>query len=349
MKTAIITLPFHVNYGGYLQAYALQTVLKQMGHKAYVISFSQQPTWRIWISYLKWKILRLVRNNYGVEDSFKDFFMLKINKKFFRTINDIRESDFEAYVVGSDQVWRKKFIKNLPYAYLAFTKGWNVKRIAYAPSFGITEWDYTDEETSMCRSLINSFDSISVRETSGADLCEEYFNRTPFVALDPTLIAEKSVYMRLLNKSIKNVGTFIYYVKKNEAALDINEVLKALDCKKHKEVYLPCDGYSTDKLPTVPEWLSYIANADLVLTDSFHACVFCMLFHKPFLVMPSGWGGKSRFETLLAPLGLENHILTTLPSEKQMSVFSKKINWNDVDAKINEKRKASLSFLKELF
>ena len=201
----------------------------------------------------------------------------------------------------------------------------------------------------MCRSLINSFDSISVRETSGADLCEEYFNRTPFVALDPTLIAEKSAYMRLLNKSIKNVGTFIYYVKKNEAALDINEVLKALDCKKHKEVYLPCDGYSTDKLPTVPEWLSYIANADLVLTDSFHACVFCMLFHKPFLVMPSGWGGKSRFETLLAPLGLENHILTTLPSEKQMSVFSKKINWNDVDAKINEKRKASLSFLKELF
>lgn len=83
MKTAIITLPFHVNYGGYLQAYALQTVLKQMGHKAYVVSFSQQPTWRIWISYLKWKILRLVRNNYGVEDSFKDFFMLKINKKFF--------------------------------------------------------------------------------------------------------------------------------------------------------------------------------------------------------------------------------------------------------------------------
>lgn len=349
MKTAIITLPFHVNYGGYLQAYALQTVLKQMGHKAYVVSFSQQPTWRIWISYLKWKILRLVKNNYGVEDSFKDFFMLEINKKFFRTINGIRESDFEAYVVGSDQVWRKKFIKNLPYAYLAFTKGWNVKRIAYAPSFGIAEWDYTDEETSMCRSLINSFDSISVRETSGADLCEEYFNRTPFVALDPTLIADKSAYTRLLNKNIKNVGTFIYYVKKNEAALDINEVLKALDCKKHKEVYLPCEGYPTDKLPTVPEWLSYIANADLVLTDSFHACVFCMLFHKPFLVMPSGWGGKSRFETLLAPLGLENHILTTLPSEKQMSVFCKNINWNDVDAKINEKRNASLSFLKEQF
>ena len=106
-------------------------VLKQMGHKAYVVSFSQQPTWRIWISYLKWKILRLVRNNYGVEDSFKDFFMLEINKKFFRTINDIRESDFEAYVVGSDQVWRKKFIKNLPYAYLAFTKGWNVKKGLY--------------------------------------------------------------------------------------------------------------------------------------------------------------------------------------------------------------------------
>ena len=113
MKTAIITLPFHVNYGGYLQAYALQMVLKQMGHKAYVISFSQQPTWRIWISYLKWKILRLVRNNYGVEDSFKDFFMLKINKKFFRTINDIRESDFEAYVVGSDQVWRPLYVPNI--------------------------------------------------------------------------------------------------------------------------------------------------------------------------------------------------------------------------------------------
>ena len=111
MKIAIITLPFHVNYGGYLQAYALQSVLKEIGHKVSIIMIDKSPKWRILVSYIKWKIQNLFRNQYGIEDSFKDFLMLKINKKYFAKVEDIKENDFDAYVVGSDQIWRKKFIK----------------------------------------------------------------------------------------------------------------------------------------------------------------------------------------------------------------------------------------------
>lgn len=349
MKIAIITLPFHVNYGGYLQAYALQSVLKEIGHKVSIIMIDKSPQWRIWVSYIKWKIQNLFRNQYGIEDSFKDFLMLKINKKYFAKVGDIKENDFDAYVVGSDQVWRKKFIKDLSFAFLAFAKPWRVKRIAYAPSFGISEWDYTDDETTMCRELLSIFDFVSIREDSGVELCKKHFGVIPTVVLDPTLIAPKKVYMSLLNRQKIDVGAFIYYVKKNEAILDVNELLEKLGYKNYKEVILPCENYPIKKLPTVSKWLSYIAYADIVLTDSFHACVFCLLFHKPFLVMPSGWGGKSRFQTLLAPLGLENHILTEFPTENITSYLNKKIDWADIDSKLNDKRNISLSFLKNCF
>lgn len=346
MKIAIITLPFHVNYGGYLQAYALQYVLNGLGNKTSVVVFDKYPKWRVWMSYLKWKLLQKKRILYGVEDSFKDFLMLKINKAYYKSFNEIQKRDFDGYVVGSDQVWRKKFVKNLTYAFLGFTKDWNVKRIAYAPSFGITEWDYTQDETLMCRGLLSKFDKVSVREKSGEELCEEHLGVKPFIALDPTLIAPKSAYVQLLDKKIEKGGTFIYFVKKNEAKVDVMDVLNALKISKYKEVKLPCKGYITGKLPTVSAWLSYIVNADVVLTDSFHACVFCLIFHKPFLVMPCGWGGKSRFESLLSPLGLDYRVIIDM-SQDLSALLYRKVEWKEIDKKMAEKRNASLKFLSE--
>lgn len=344
MKIAIVTLPFHVNYGGYLQAYALQNVLKRMGHKASVIMFDLHPQWRIWASYLKWKVWRRVKRQYGIEDSFKDFLMLHINKRYYRQVEDIQEDDFDAFVVGSDQVWRKKFVKNLFLAFLAFTKNWDVKRLAYAPSFGITDWDYTDEETVMCKDMLKRFTMVSVREKSGVDLCKRNLDVNPILALDPTLIAPKSIYIHLIDKRIENVGTFVYYVKKNEASIKVQDVLSTLNCGKYKEIALPCEGVATENLPTVSLWLSFIANADYVLTDSFHACVFCLLFHKPFLAMPSGWGGKSRFESLLVPLGLEYRILqqTTLDI---CSRINKNIDWDGIDELMAEASRKSFANL----
>lgn len=344
MKIAIITLPFHVNYGGYLQAYALQNVLKQLGHKASVIIFDLHPQWRIWASYLKWKVWGCVKKQYGVEDSFKDFLMCHINKCYYRHKEDIQECDFDAFIVGSDQVWRKKFIKDLSLAFLVFTKKWDVKRLAYAPSFGITDWDYTDEETIMCKNMLKRFTMVSVREQSGVDLCKRFLGVNPMLALDPTLIAPKSIYLPLIDKRIENVGTFVYYVKKNDVSINMQDVLAALYCSKYTEVALPCEGVALEKLPTISQWLSFIANTDYVLTDSFHACVFCLMFHKPFLVMPSSWGGKSRFESLLSPLRLEYRILQQMTPDV-FSRMNKKIDWKCVDEMITETSRKSLASL----
>lgn len=343
MKIAILTLPLHVNYGGYLQAYALQKTLEGMGHKVSLLVFDKQSKWHTWASYIKWKMMNPFRNVYGVEDSFRDFFMLNINKAYYKCSSDISRNDFNIYVVGSDQVWRKKFIKDLSLAFLQFTEGWHVKRIAYAPSFGNAAWDYTKEETDMCKKLLSKFESVSVREESGVELCKDYFDVESKVVLDPTLIAPKQIYDRLLKKQYSDVGTFVYFVKRNAVSFDYSKVLSSLASRKYKEVFLPCSGISSGKLPTIQEWLSSIVHADNVLTDSFHACVFCLLYHKDFWVMPSAWGGRSRFETLLEPLGLGDRIL--LSEENFHHKVKSVINWQIVDKKLSKLIESSQKYL----
>ena len=172
MRIGILTLPLHTNYGGILQAYALQTILTRKGHDVYVIEKEQKPfgvsPWRLPVKichrvadnltgkskpiFPEWR----QRRELPVIRQHTDRFIGKhIRRKTFGKYSDIGEQDFDGIVVGSDQVWRPQYFDDIRTAYLNFAKGWNIRRMAYAASFGTDVWEYTDRQTEACGCLLS--------------------------------------------------------------------------------------------------------------------------------------------------------------------------------------------------
>ena len=99
------------------------------------------------------------------------------------------EGEYDAFIVGSDQVWRPSYNQHLEQAFLNFTENWkNVKRIAYAASFGVDNWEFTKKQTKECKRLVQKFDFVSVREDTAVNLCKEHLGIEATHVLDPTLL-----------------------------------------------------------------------------------------------------------------------------------------------------------------
>lgn len=368
MRIGIITLPLHTNYGGILQAYALQTVLERMGHDVCLIEKKRKllpfPLWKAPFVYGK----RILKNLAG--HPFPIFYEQKINRerpvvsqntdKFIdryikRRIvddySDIKETDFDAIVVGSDQIWRPKYFHEIEHAFLDFTEGWNIKRLAYAASFGTDKWEYTQRQTERCGRLLRTFDAVSVREASGVELCRKYFGVEAAHVLDPTMLLAKEDYIQLFEtaNTPKSPGTLLCYIldETPEKAAYIEKIAKEYKLIPFRNNSRVEDGTAplSERIqPPVEQWLRGFYDAEFVVTDSFHACVFSILFHKPFIVIGNVKRGMSRFISLLSMFGLEKRLITS--SFYDMGKIEN-MNWNKVSAILNEKAYDSISFLTE--
>ena len=369
MKIGILTLPLHTNYGGILQAYALQTVLERMGHEACVI----QRSWRkqiVWWKYplqiLKRCISRYIlgrnssifseiiwnRNQAIIERNTKEFIDKYIHTHQIKQISDIKETVFDAIAVGSDQIWRPMYYrlhyKYIEDAFLSFTKNWNVKRISYAPSFGTDEWEYNEAETRKCAELLQKFDAVSVREQSGIELCEKYLgHKNVQWVLDPTMLLNKEDYERLIPKDTKAPGDLMCYVLDTNE--EINNLIARIAQENDMKVFQAASDVDNVSLPIekriqppVESWLSGFRDAKLVITDSFHACVFSILFRKPFVVIGNKNRGYSRFESLLKLFGLEERLIENASQFKQSMLNPIS---DEVYKKLDDLRSSSTDFI----
>lgn len=372
MKIGILTLPLHTNYGGILQAYALQTVLERMGYEACVI---QRP-WRKQIVWWKYPLqivkrcinrfilgydnsifgeLRWNKNQAIIERNTQKFINNHIHAHQIRQISDIKEKDFGAIVVGSDQIWRPKYFrlhyKYIEDAFLSFTAKWNVKRIAYAASFGTDKWEYNEEESKECSRLLTLFDAVSVREKNAIGLCQKYLGRRDVQhVLDPTLLLKKEDYMSLVSqaKTECSPGNLMCYI------LDLTDDKKSLVDKIANERGLNA-FYTNSKVeddnalqneriqPPVEQWLRGFMDAKFVVTDSFHACVFSIIFGKPFVVIGNKERGMARFMSLLEMFSLHNNLICDINDYNP--AYSYGIN-TSVDEMLDNNRQLSIQFLK---
>ena len=255
------------------------------------------------------------------------------------------EGRFDAYVVGSDQVWRAIYVPCIGNYFLDFTFHWNVRRIAYAASFGIDRPEYTQAEINICRQLVPKFDSISFRESNGQKIFEEFgwSDANYQMVLDPTMLLYASDYEEFLPKQGKNDRSHIFYYVLDKT----QEITKVLD-DIHQILKIPLCGISNIQsgykpLPSIESWLFDINSANFIVTDSFHGMVFSILFHKPFVVIVNGKRGAERFQNLLSLLSLDERLLTSIDNLKV--ILEKNINWEIVDAKLNSLREKSLEFL----
>lgn len=377
MKVAILTLNLHANYGGILQAYALMTVLKRLGHEPWLI-FNQPFKYRRWYSRYAVFVARAFRKIVLGERHLEVFLERRVQREF-ETVNVAplrfveryvqphtgiicshsewahlqKDYRFDAYVVGSDQVWRPMYAKPVSRYFLSFLKGErHVRRISYAASFGVDSWTFTPKETRECRALVQLFDAVSVREKSGVDLCRTYLGAAARHVLDPTMLLTPEDYTALLPSEAKGKqsGVLVYILDPSawKDAL-LKDVEAALALPSFRVNNVPSKGKrgktALSPAPPVEDWLSGFASAQFVVTDSFHASVFAILFHVPFCVCINNERGAARVRSLLEQFGLEDCMVDESFDASRIKQ-RRTIDWSAVDERLNALRASSLGFLR---
>lgn len=262
---------------------------------------------------------------------------------------------YNAVIIGSDQTWRPMYSPNIYNYYLDFLEeDKQLRKIAYASSFGMDFWEYSEKETITVRKLVKNFDAISVRERLGVDLCKEYLGTDSELVLDPTLLLEREDYIALFDDENrqKRDGIFSYML---DIDADKQNFLANVSKYLEKNVFYnqPKRAMSDSikfthiedyKYPSLESWLSSFYDADFVITDSFHGTVFSIIFNKPFLTIINSERGASRFYSLLGQLGLENRIISDIKNI-ELEKIDEKIDYNKVNEKIDELRAKSIEFL----
>lgn len=363
MKIGILTQPLASNYGGILQNFALQYVLRKMGHKPVTINHVYKPMvekgWRnglrtMWRFVKRWllgdksvlfydvvKQVNFYRTGGAAQRRFVEKNISVVNVEYPLQANVV--SDYEAFVVGSDQVWRPRYSPSLMNFYLDFATCADVRRVAYAASFGVDEWELDVQLTPRVKGLAQRFDAISVRERSGVDLCQKYLGVKAEWVLDPTMLLNIEEYVNVLNlrkmASDRYVAVYVLDKTKDKQKV-IDSVCRQLNCKPLYLDMLSGGG------ATIEEWIEGIYNSEYVVTDSFHGTVFSILSHKRFTTIINEGRGATRFDSLLGICSLKSRAIAC-SNDLESSKWQQDIDYLAIDAVLDSYRETSISFIKD--
>lgn len=344
MKIAIITQPLMSNYGGLLQNWALQQVLLREFYGSDVITFDQVESLAPWHLRVASKLKYIFKaKSRPIVTDFENFRNSHINcTNKARCFSDFKKLDKkykpDIYIVGSDQVWRPKMIFNFKANFLGFTKCKN--KIAYAASFGVSNWEFTPEQTNQVKHLLHQFKAVSVREDDGVSLCQNYLSIDALHVLDPTLLLTAEDYNKLLtaNADVKKyVFTYILDTNENKRAI----IRTLIDHESELNASFDINGYKPYIPLSVEQWIEGIKKARMVVCDSFHGVAFSIIYNKEFFVLENTGRGNSRILSLLNQFGLQDRLIHSVEQVKNMQ----SINWDIVNKKRDDLRALSLQFL----
>ena len=375
MRIGIFTLPLHTNYGGILQAYALQTLLEEMGHEVKVINkeqrFRPMPRWKRPLSMAKRTLKKLLVDPHTVVDidgrrrrefplvrqHTDRFIRERIHSYMVDMPADVREGDFDAIVVGSDQIWRPMYFgdcwtTDYPQAFLSFARDWDIKRYGYGISFGVDEWEFPEESIPEFADLAQKFILLSFREDTGVELCRRYLHKDAVHVLDPTMVVSLEHYMKLIKESgvPKSNGSLFYYILDTDA--DKRGLIDRVAREQGLQPFTVFaksarEGGSLEEriVPPVEKWLRAFTDAEFVVTDSFHGCVFSIIFGKPFVAIGNVERGLSRMESLMKMFGLEEHLLTCVSDYDPSRSYEQPEAVRD---KLSDLRRKSWNYLRQI-
>lgn len=368
MRIGIVTLPLHSNFGGILQAYALQTKLQSMGHSVSVISSPYKPLrmpfWKAPVKYASRLFRKYVSGDtsvvidrerrYNREEPLKRknprlFIERYISLLETDSLDSLKENDFDALIVGSDQVWRPRYFSPVEDAFLDFAESWDVKRMAYAASFGTERWEFSQSQTDKCSRLLKKFDYVSVREESAVRMCSEHLSVIPEHVLDPTLLLEASDYEILADTSDKRTFSplITYILDEDQTKRAIIDEISRSKGLSAEELNIFGKGTPPARCTlTVEQWLKAFINAEMIITDSFHGCVFSILFSKPFFVLANKSRGMGRISSLLKMFDLQDRLIESIDDYYKRD-FEDELG-NDVKEALDSYRSSSIGFLSKI-
>lgn len=376
----------HNNYGTSLQGYALLYILESLGCNVDIIiygkkmSIFQKLAWGInavRVGETKELVSRLfhkrdVSNNRTFAENMRvrtecvDIYKRNKFFKYFKTFvgyDALHEGskDYDAVVVGSDQVWTPMGLPTKFYNLLFVDD--SVKKTAYASSFGVSTIP-TFQQTATGRYL-DRFYRIGVREIKGKEIVEELSHKNATIVADPTLLLTRQDWENEINSSLASSCKqhvleegyiFCYFLGTNKEARNAANKLKEITglkivCIRHMDEFVESDEFFGDFAPydvDPNDFVRLISKATYVCTDSFHCSVFSTLFHRQFMTFyrfseTNKTGRNSRIDSLFEELSIPRcHIYSG-----NINDIKTEINWDVVDKRAASLRRESLMFLKQ--
>ena len=374
MNTAAIVTIYHTNYnfGGQLQAYALQRVVASYGIQCKVVDYYSRN------KYKKMKALSVstISSRFFHKLQMKVYLIFnprmkaEFSKKkalFRQFMNDIPHtgevnndgiasvaSAYDYWIVGSDQVWNPEGFTGSP---LNLLRGVNGKKISYAASS--LNAKYTPEQADVLRDSLDSFSDISVREIGLEKAIRQITGKPVYTVLDPTLLLNANEWDKFaVEPELKEKYAFVYLIHfSDEVRRNIYDYCKKVGLKMvivpHAQGWFKsADEKYFDVQATAigpAEWIGYIKNAEIVFTDSYHGTIFSVNFHKKFLSFEklSGDAEKDsglRKYSILSQLGLSDRCVPYSYC-LDTAMLAEDIDYATTDFRLDELRRESIGFL----
>lgn len=357
MKIGLLTFHSAHNYGAVLQAYATQEKVKELGFDIEVIDYN--PDYLV-----KQKVFPISSNNSVIINlkiiveglltfpqkinrinGFNKFVKEKINlsKTEYKSIPFTENTDYDHYIMGSDQVWNCKLTKGFDPLYLGnFKTKPSAKKISYAAS--MSYFSLSSAEKIEFASLIQNFNDISVREQEVHDFLKTNFNQESTVVLDPTLLLDAKAWSTIAvnpNRSKKYI--LVYSIDlRNEAVRMATKIAKEINAEVIELAVSVDRNVSKNPFQTASpeEYVGLFKHAAFVVTSSFHGTAFSVIFNKPFYSIAHGGDRDSRQITVLENLGLIERFVS-----KNDAPSYKTLEYTIPNKKLEEMKKVSLHFL----
>lgn len=360
-KIGIVTFHSAHNYGAMLQTVALQKTLDQYDTK--IINYRNKnidDEYKVFKLKKSKNLFRVLKNLIGQVfyikksaerfEKFDEFMNNKLNlTNAFYSEEDLKNNppNMDIYITGSDQVWNVDITKGLSEIYTLNFGGNNIRRIAYAASIGN---DNISQNTEEYKERISKIDYISVRENNAKQELSKYINKNVEVTLDPTLLIKREEWDNMLDSEpLKNEKYILCYAPKvDEEYLKIANYLsemtglKVVHFERRDKNYnnVLMNAYTTGPL----DFVNLIKNAEYVVTTSFHAVVFSIIFNKRFFVIPHRKTG-SRVTNLIEKLDIENRMFYNFHDFKDID-YKFNTNWEKAEKILEKEREKSITWLK---
>lgn len=350
-KIGIITWHNYPNFGSALQAYALHRYINALGGDVRIIDYAPEKP-RLWRIRLVLSFFDQFIPKKAAEKFHYRF--LSFECRYFRktrryvTIESLAKTNrsFDIFICGSDQIWAPNVFREI--YMLSFVEDAK-KKLSYAASIGLPEIPVDLQP--VYNRLLKRFDRISVREKQGRDLLS-LIGIDATVVLDPTFLFAKEHWIKLAKMGRKRTGPYIlcYFLGQTERHRKMAEAIAAM-----KEYSIVClSRFEMDKRPSFitdsdagpREFIGYVSNAALVITDSFHGLCFSINLNRDFYVVNRFEDGdainqNSRIEHILTALSLEARLITRVPD------MLEPIDYAPVNRDLERLRNVSRQFLKD--
>lgn len=373
MKIGILTHPLRTNYGGILQNYALQYVLRSLGYSVETINWQENKSviyivisyvYRLFAHYVLRKkhiptdmFLNVTNKQFlyissNIQTFIKEYIKLSKQISSLKKIGEVNGYSYDAIIVGSDQVWLQQYA---PTMYLDFVKDENVLKIAYAASFGQDRWTYDNHKTEVCSRLAKKFNAISVRENSAVYLCEKKLGVSAIQVLDPTLLLNSEIYSSLISKQeiVKSyLMTYILdaNVHKENIINCVSKLLKIPECsiRENKQTWKLFGDNSHLVIQPIEKWLQGFRDCEFVVTDSFHGVAFSIIFNKQFIAIGNRKRGLDRFQSILKQFNLLDRLVDENTDIDNYLKNLKVIDYDKVNKQKEILQEQSMQFLKNI-